>query len=93
MEQIQQQWPDPMSPPDFKRATLRGLLPVHAATDTIGISFDLVDGGIVRLRVPMAHLRRLYANIYDKRGAQAFHPDSASGSPSVDGSVVPGQSV
>jgi hypothetical protein len=82
-----------MIPPSFKPATLRGMLPVCPDSDDLGVSFDLADGSIVRLRIPMADVRGLYRNIYDRRGVQAFHPDSSSGNPSVDGSVTPGQSV
>lgn len=78
----------------FKKATMRGGLPVNLKSGRIGLSFNVEGGEIVRLELSVRDLRWLikgaihYLRLYRKRVQSPI----SSGRPSIDGSVVPGQS-
>ena len=84
-----------MIPPSFKPAIEHGVLPIEASSQSMGLSFKLDDGTFVRLRVPVGSMRSMVRGIQAYLGpcGDACHSANSSGSPSVDGSTAPGQSV
>jgi hypothetical protein len=72
---------------------LRCVVPTCDNTGEIGLGFDAADGTVSRVRLSLAHAALLLAALLDdQRVVAACQALSSSGSPSVDGSVVPGQS-
>lgn len=72
--------------PDFKRASWRGVTNTDGLE--IGVSFDLCDGTVVRLRLDVDCARECAEAILDYVGVEGVrmnsHSESSSGSPSVD---------
>lgn len=80
--------------PDFKAATWRGT--TASDGEIVGISFDLEDGSIVRLKLDARNAHHaagtLLENLCRGHVSTLIQSDSSSGSPSREGSPQEGQS-
>lgn len=77
----------------YEPVGLRCVLPACEATGEVGLGFDRGDGSVLRLRISGAQAAELLASLQVDQGVpKAAHAPRSSGSPSVEGSVTPGQS-
>ena len=79
----------------YQQAQLRCVSGNHCdETAEMGISLNMADGSIFRFRLSefdAANLRIYLAEAAQRLAVKRAQSPSSSGSPSVDGSVVPGQ--
>ena len=50
-------------PSSFKKAKLRSILPIDG--EDMGISFDMENGGVVRMIVPVSHMESVFPYAYE----------------------------
>ena len=68
-------------PSSYKQANWRNTTPMEKTNNTIGVSFTMSDGSIMRLCLPVADAKNLSESIH---GFLYNHSEISSGIPSVD---------
>lgn len=78
----------------YPAVTWRSTLNRCAQSGMVPFSLQLEDGSVLRLRIDAEQAQRLCSTLAEAHGLTVCGSQSAnsSGSPSVDGSVAPGQS-
>ncbi len=74
-------------PASYRPAIWRNTTPADVETGLIGIGFDLPDGQVLRLALPLEGARHLAEALLDYLDA---HSAKSSGRPSLAGSMPPG---
>ena len=72
-------------PPSFNDATWNGTLPVDVAYGEMGVSFNVENGDVLRLRLPVDSARKLAESIRDY--LDASQSPKSSGIESAPGSI------
>ena len=68
-------------PKSYKQANWRNTTPVEKTNNTIGVSFNMSDGSVMRLCLPVVDAKNLSESIHS---FLYNHSEISSGMPSVD---------
>lgn len=76
------------TPTSYQPAKWRCTLPADEVEGVMGVAFDLPDGQVLRLALPLDDARNLAESIQDY--LMASQSEMSSGIPIADGSIPPG---